>query len=71
MLDLTGIEIQMLLSFSVGLVVGLQLGSGHVHDKIVEQLQKADSEGKSLKDALKEITPDDEDQEMEVADESD
>ena len=56
----------MLLSFSVGLAVGLQLGSGHVHDKIVEQLEKADAEGKSLKDALKEITPDDEDEESEV-----
>ena len=66
MLDLTGIGIQMLLSFSVGLAVGLHLGSGDVHDKIVKQLQKADSEGKSLKDALKEITPDDEDEENEV-----
>ena len=61
---MAGIGVQMLLMFSVGLVVGMLLGSGHTEGKIVEKLKKADAEGKSLKDALKEITSDDEESEV-------
>ena len=63
---MAGIGVQMLLTFSCGLVVGMLLGSGHTEGKIVEKLQKADAEGKSLKDALKEITMDDDEDESEV-----
>ena len=63
---MAGIGVQMLLMFSGGLVVGMLFGSGHTEGKIVEKLQKADDEGKSLKDALKEITMDDDEEESEV-----
>jgi len=56
---MAGIGVQMLLMFSCGLVVGMLLGSGHTGGKIVERLQKADADGKSLKDALKELTDED------------
>ena len=59
---MAGIGIQMLLMFSCGVFIGLVLGARHADAKIVEQLQKADAEGKSLKDALKEITMDDEEE---------
>ena len=63
---MAGIGIQMLLMFSCGVFIGLVLGARHADATIVKQLEKADAEGKSLKDALKEITPDDEDEESEV-----
>jgi len=63
---MTAVGTQMLFVFSVAFAVGLLLGAGHKEDKIVERLKKADAEGKSLKDALKELTQDDED-ESEVA----
>ena len=56
---MAGIGVQMLLVFSGGLVVGMLLGSSHTGDKIIEWLQKADADGKSLKDALKELTDED------------
>lgn len=56
---MAGIGVQMLLMFSCGLVGGMFLGSGHTRDKIVERLQKADADGKSLKDVLKELTDED------------
>ena len=61
---MAGIGIQMLLMFSCGVFIGLVLGARHADATIVEQLQKADAEGKSLKDALKEITSDDEESEV-------
>lgn len=64
---MAGIGIQMLLMFSCGVFSGLVLGAIHADAKIVEQLQKADAEGKSLKDALKEITSDDEEEEVQDA----
>lgn len=63
---MAGIGVQMLLMFSGGIVVGMLFGSGNTEGKIVEKLQKADAEGKSLKDAIKEITQDDDEKESEV-----
>ena len=56
---MVGIGVQMLLVFSGGLVVGMLLGSGLTGCKIVEGLQKADADGKSLKDVLKVLTDED------------
>ena len=56
---MTAIGVQMLLVFSGGLVSGLIVGAGYREDKIVEQMKKADAEGKSLKYVLKELTDDD------------
>ena len=58
-----------------GFVIGNCLGKSSMKEDIVEILKKRDSEGKSLKDVIEELSSaddeDDEDQEMEVADESD
>ena len=66
---MAGIGVQMLLVFLGGLVVGMLLGSGLAGGRIVEWLQKADADGKSLKDALKELT-DEDDNESGVDDDS-
>lgn len=63
---MAGIGIQMILMFSCGVFIGLVLGASYNYAKIVEKLKKADDEGKSLKDAIKEITIDDDDVESGV-----
>ena len=53
--------------FLLGFLVGINLGKINMHMNIVRRLEKADAEGKSLKDMIKDLSGDENEEQKDEA----